>query len=195
MTIIEDHGVYGSTCGYCKSEQNTFRSHGMSAHVCSVEDYQHLIDRGWRRSGNWMYQPVLDRTCCPPYTIRLDVHRFSPTKSQKKVERRLQAYLEGRIDEKGAPTNNARDPPSTAVAATGAEEDVAAAVIERAVTRALAKCAGDGSLSPPVASLASNREIPVRVRRAVAKAAVSAGATHSCSVAVALAAAACKGAV
>ena len=193
MTIIEDHGVYGSTCGYCKSKQNTFRSHGMSAHVCSVEDYQHLIDRGWRRSGNWMYQPVLDRTCCPPYTIRLDVHRFSPTKSQKKVERRLRAYLEGRIDEKGAPTNDARDPPSTAVAATGgAETDVAAAIIERAVTRALDKCARDGSLSPPVASLASNREIPVRVRRAVAKAAVDAGATHSCSVAVALAAAACK---
>ncbi|ACO65052.1 predicted protein, partial [Micromonas commoda] len=78
--------------------------------------YQHLIDRGWRRSGNWMYQPVLDRTCCPPYTIRLDVHRFAPTKSQKKVERRLRAYLEGRIDEKGAPTNDdARDQPSTAV--------------------------------------------------------------------------------
>lgn len=195
-TIIEDHGVYGSTCGYCKSKQNTFRSHGMSAHVCSVEDYQHLIDRGWRRSGNWMYQPVLDRTCCPPYTIRLDVHRFAPTKSQKKVERRLRAYLEGRIDEKGAPTNDdARDQPSTAVAATGggAETDVAAAIIERAVTRALAKCALNGSLSPPVASLvASNREIPVRVRRAVAKAAVDAGATHSCSVAVALASAACR---
>ena len=196
MTIIEDHGVYGSTCGYCKSKQNSFRSHGMSAHVCSVEDYQHLIDRGWRRSGNWMYQPVLDRTCCPPYTIRLDVHRFSPIKSQKKVERRLQAYLEGRIDEKGAPTNDdARDQPTTAVAATGggAETDVAAAIIERAVTRALAKCALNGSLSPPVASLvASNREIPVRVRRAVAKAAVDAGATHSCSVAVALASAACR---
>ena len=110
-----------------------------------------------------MYQPVLDRTCCPPYTIRPDVHRFSPTKSQKKVERRLRAYLEGRIDEKGAPTNDARDPPSTATG--GAETDVAAAIIERGDARA-GQVRATAPL-PPVASLASNREIPVRVRRAV----------------------------
>ena len=78
MTIVEDHGVYASTCGYCKSTKATFKSHGMSAHACSVEDYQHLIDRGWRRSGNWMYQPVLDDTCCPPYTVRLDVNELTP---------------------------------------------------------------------------------------------------------------------
>ena len=39
MTIVEDHGVYASTCGYCKSTKATFKSHGMSAHACSVEDY------------------------------------------------------------------------------------------------------------------------------------------------------------
>jgi arginine-tRNA-protein transferase len=109
MTIVEDHGVYASTCGYCKSTKATFKSHGMSAHACSVEDYQHLIDRGWRRSGNWMYQPVLDDTCCPPYTVRLDVNEFTPTKSQKKVERRFTAYLEGRIDERGAPISREGD--------------------------------------------------------------------------------------
>ena len=38
MTIVEDHGVYASTCGYCKSTKATFKSHGMSAHACSGED-------------------------------------------------------------------------------------------------------------------------------------------------------------
>ena len=161
MTIVEDHGVYASTCGYCKSTKDTFKSHGMSAHACSVEDYQHLIDRGWRRSGNWMYQPVLDDTCCPPYTVRLDVNEFTPTKSQKKVERRFTAYLEGRIDERGAPISREGDAKATHDAGAPTrpggptEDDAVAAMIERAVTRAVARCATNGSLSPGVAAVAS----------------------------------------
>ena len=42
----------------------------MWAHVLNVEQYQALIDRGWRRSGSYCYKPVMDRICCPPYTIR-----------------------------------------------------------------------------------------------------------------------------
>ena len=41
---------------------------------------QELLDRGWRRSGCWLYKPDLCSTCCPPYTIRIDVHRFVPSK-------------------------------------------------------------------------------------------------------------------
>ena len=198
MTIVEDHGVYASTCGYCKSTKATFKSHGMSAHACSVEDYQHLIDRGWRRSGNWMYQPVLDDTCCPPYTVRLDVNEFTPTKSQKKVERRFTAYLEGRIDERGAPISREGDAKATHDAGAPTrpggptEDDAVAAMIERAVTRAVAKCVTNGSLSPGVAAVASTGEIPVKVRRAKAPSATAMGATHSCSVAVAIASVAGK---
>ena len=100
-SIIEDHGSYASSCGYCDREGPTSKSHGMHAHACSVEDYQSLLDRGWRRSGSWMYRPHLDDTCCPPFTIRLDARAFTPTKSQRKVERRWRRYLDGELDDDG----------------------------------------------------------------------------------------------
>nr|CAH92933.1 hypothetical protein [Pongo abelii] len=56
-------------CGYCKNESGS-RSNGMWAHSMTVQDYQDLIDRGWRRSGKYVYKPVMNQTCCPQYTIR-----------------------------------------------------------------------------------------------------------------------------
>ena len=100
-SIIEDHGSYVSSCGYCDREGPTSKSHGMHAHVCSVEDYQSLLDRGWRRSGCWMYRPHLNDTCCPLFTIRLDACAFAPSKSQRKVEKRWRRYLDGELDDDG----------------------------------------------------------------------------------------------
>ena len=48
--------------------------------LCFDISQQELLDRGWRRSGCWLYKPDLRTTCCPPYTIRIDVHRFVPSK-------------------------------------------------------------------------------------------------------------------
>ena len=45
----------------------------MTAVQLETRDYQKLIDRGWRRSGKILYKPNLEESCCPPYTIRLDV--------------------------------------------------------------------------------------------------------------------------
>lgn len=45
-------------------------------HTCPLaprlrpQDYQAMIDRGWRRSGDYCYKPDMRRTCCPQYTIR-----------------------------------------------------------------------------------------------------------------------------
>ncbi len=100
-SIVEDHGSYASSCGYCDRKGPTSKSHGMHAHVCSVEDYQSLLDRGWRRSGCWMYRPHLNDTCCPPFTIRLDACAFAPSKSQRKVEKRWRRYLDGELDDDG----------------------------------------------------------------------------------------------
>lgn len=36
----------------------------------TVHDYQDLIDKGWRRSGAFLYRPDNMRTCCPQHTIR-----------------------------------------------------------------------------------------------------------------------------
>ena len=37
----------------------------------------------------------MHETCCPQYTIRLDVTRFKPTKGQRHVLNRLRRYLDG----------------------------------------------------------------------------------------------------
>ncbi|KAG5294494.1 arginine-tRNA-protein transferase [Histoplasma ohiense] len=48
-----------------------------------VEEYQEMLDRGWRRSGSLYYKQNLKRSCCPHYTIRLDPTTFKPRKGQR----------------------------------------------------------------------------------------------------------------
>lgn len=43
---------------------------GMWAYQMTTQDYQDLIDRGWRRSGQYCYKPHMNVTCCPSYTIK-----------------------------------------------------------------------------------------------------------------------------
>ncbi|XP_015924898.1 arginyl-tRNA--protein transferase 1 isoform X3 [Parasteatoda tepidariorum] len=85
-------GQEGHSCGYCKSS-NTFYSNGMWAHTLTTTDYQNLIDRGWRRSGKYCYKPTMNITCCPLYTIRCETKKFTLTKSQKKVLKKVHRFL------------------------------------------------------------------------------------------------------
>ncbi|XP_076444950.1 arginyl-tRNA--protein transferase 1-like [Babylonia areolata] len=85
-------GHEGYRCGYCGSSDTNY-SHGMWAHSMTVQDYQDLIDRGWRRSGKYCYKPTMNATCCPMYTIRCDALRFRLSKSHKKVLKRVNRYL------------------------------------------------------------------------------------------------------
>ena len=85
-------GATGHKCGYCGSEEGSV-SNGMWAHLLTCEDYQDLIDRGWRRSGKYCYKPVMDVTCSPQYAIRCEVTEFRLSKSQKKVLKTMSDYL------------------------------------------------------------------------------------------------------
>ncbi|XP_057855265.1 arginyl-tRNA--protein transferase 2 isoform X2 [Cryptomeria japonica] len=98
QSIVEDCGVHRTTCGYCKSNARNSIAHGLLADSISVDDYQDLLDRGWRRSGVFLYKPEMERTCCPPYTIRLKVDSFVPSKEQTRVYRRMQRFLDGSYD-------------------------------------------------------------------------------------------------
>ena len=41
----------------------------------------------------------MDKTCCPQYTIRCNVSQFQPSKSQRKVIKKVQNYiLKGETD-------------------------------------------------------------------------------------------------
>ncbi|XP_031140204.1 arginyl-tRNA--protein transferase 1 isoform X2 [Sander lucioperca] len=92
-TIVEYFGGDGGyRCGYCKNDEGNF-SHGMWSHTMTVQDYQDLIDRGWRRSGKYVYKPKLNKTCCPQYTIRCHALKFQPSKSHKKVMKKISKFI------------------------------------------------------------------------------------------------------
>uniref|UniRef100_H2Y4K2 Arginyl-tRNA--protein transferase 1 n=1 Tax=Ciona savignyi TaxID=51511 RepID=H2Y4K2_CIOSA len=103
----------GYKCGYCKSKTTSY-SQGMWAHSLNVEDYQALIDRGWRRSGCYCYKPTMNKTCCPLYTLRCDTQKFNLTKSKKKVAKRMRQFLVSgggsRNDEENPTTSEPKDP-------------------------------------------------------------------------------------
>ncbi|EMD96300.1 hypothetical protein COCC4DRAFT_184710 [Bipolaris maydis ATCC 48331] len=72
-------------CGYCKDDANSRASFYFLSKRLTVEVYQLLVDRGWRRSGTLFYKPDVLRHCCPHYTIRLPVASFKPAKDQRKA--------------------------------------------------------------------------------------------------------------
>ncbi|KAJ7528014.1 hypothetical protein O6H91_16G080200 [Diphasiastrum complanatum] len=92
-SVISDDGENTSKCGYCKSSSPTSIAHGLWAYSLTVDDYQDLLDRGWRRAGMYLYQPNMRQTCCPQYTIRLQATTFVPSKEQRRVLNRMQRYL------------------------------------------------------------------------------------------------------
>ena len=94
-SIVEyfyERQVSGHKCGYCKSN-DSFMTNGMWGHRLAGQDYQDLINRGWRRSGKYLYKPVMNRTCCPPYAIRCEALRFKPSRSQRRVANRMRSFL------------------------------------------------------------------------------------------------------
>ncbi|KAL0402898.1 UNVERIFIED_CONTAM: Arginyl-tRNA--protein transferase 1 [Sesamum radiatum] len=99
-SVVMDVGRRKSTCGYCKSGARTSISHGLWAHSLTVDHYQALLDRGWRRSGCFLYKPDMEKTCCPSYTIRLKASDFVPSKEQTRVSKRMQRFLDGTLDVK-----------------------------------------------------------------------------------------------
>jgi len=101
-----------SKCGYCKGK--TSLSSGMWAYYMTVQQYQDMIDHGWRRSGRYVYKPKNKLTCCPLYTIRCHVDRYQPSKSQKKVAKKVNNYLK-----RGKSSNNADNKDCDTTTTTG----------------------------------------------------------------------------
>ncbi|KAK6929463.1 N-end aminoacyl transferase, N-terminal [Dillenia turbinata] len=99
-SVVVDIGRRKSSCGYCRSNGNTSVSHGLWAYFLTVDDYQALLDQGWRRSGAFLYKPEMEKTCCPAYTIRLKAGDFVPSKEQLRVSKRMQRFLEGTLNNK-----------------------------------------------------------------------------------------------
>ena len=99
-----------SKCGYCKGEKapadafslnswaqesledgNSVRNStlGFQCENLTVEMYDSLCNRGFRRSGRFLYKPDLLRTCCRLYTIRTTPEQMHPSKEYRSCVRRF----------------------------------------------------------------------------------------------------------
>ncbi|CDS05915.1 hypothetical protein LRAMOSA08443 [Lichtheimia ramosa] len=94
-SLVSPVGRNNHECGYCHSDNDTSYTYGLWTHSLACADYQAFIDRGWRRSGKYLYKPDLNKSCCPQYTIRLDASKFKVSKSQRKVLSKFNRFIEG----------------------------------------------------------------------------------------------------
>ncbi|KAF9390948.1 Arginyl-tRNA--protein transferase 1 [Podila verticillata] len=83
-SIIKPIGFTVASCGYCGSE-NSARVYGAFAFKLTCQDYQDLVNRGWRRHGLYLYKPNL--------RDRLNTSDFTPSKGQRRTIARLNRYI------------------------------------------------------------------------------------------------------
>uniref|UniRef100_A0A182LS19 Arginyl-tRNA--protein transferase 1 n=1 Tax=Anopheles culicifacies TaxID=139723 RepID=A0A182LS19_9DIPT len=121
FSIVEYYGENSQyKCGYCKQSKSC-SSYGMWAHKLSCQDYQELIDRGWRRSGCYCYKPMMEITCCPSYTIKCDAMNFRLNKSHKKIIKRMNKFLRDGKQEPSERTGQSSSEESTSQDMSGHE--------------------------------------------------------------------------
>ena len=90
--LYEPNGPSPFKCGYCKSP-DTSKIQGVLAHRMTCGDFQELVDRGFQRSGKFVYRPFMRETCCPQYVFRTDVTKFRLSKQQKATIRKMNRFL------------------------------------------------------------------------------------------------------
>ncbi|KAK9451104.1 arginine-tRNA-protein transferase [Limtongia smithiae] len=86
--------TYNRHCGYCGSKAGS-ATFSFGYESLTVEDYQELMDRGFRRSGKYLYKPDLLNSCCPQYAIRLAVAQFKPSKEHRQAINRFNRFVLG----------------------------------------------------------------------------------------------------
>ena len=101
MCHLDDFG--GGECGYCHGKKGGDGGFtwGITSNKMTTDEYQKLMDRGWRRCGTYFYKQDFEKSCCQPYTIRLTADDFVISKSQKKVAKTFHKFLNGQLDMNG----------------------------------------------------------------------------------------------
>lgn len=104
VTLNPPYYIVGRDCGYCKCEKDDWfavellkqsdqrcqsNTLGTTVHSMSPQDYDSLINHGWRRLGTFLYKPNLVDNCCRLYTIRTLLEEYRPTKQHRKVVNRF----------------------------------------------------------------------------------------------------------
>ncbi|KAA8499106.1 Arginyl-tRNA--protein transferase 2 [Porphyridium purpureum] len=115
-SVVQVIGEHESECNYCG--ENLHRTFGMWAYRLSAHEYQMLIDKGWRRSGQYIYRPHNRNACCQQFVIRMRLDSFRISKAQKKTLKRWRALL-SEHSESAAATSSSSSTPSALKNALG----------------------------------------------------------------------------
>lgn len=101
-------------CGYCKgSKQDHWALEswlkkkkpassvtiGMSVEQMTCQQYDILMNKGFRRSGTFLYKPDLLRNCCRLYTIRTNLDQMKVAKQHRQVVNRFVRAISDELDE------------------------------------------------------------------------------------------------
>lgn len=78
-------------CGYLPDRLQSLEY--IVATSVSAEEYQTLMERGWRHFGHTLFRPAC-HGCVRCRTVRVDAARFAPNRSQRRVVRRNAGELE-----------------------------------------------------------------------------------------------------
>ncbi|KAJ2449804.1 Arginyl-tRNA--protein transferase 1 [Coemansia sp. RSA 2336] len=76
-----------SRCGYCEKSQKS-RYFGMESAKLRCTDYEQMLNRGWRRSGCFLYLTDHSTSCCSYYPIRTHALAHEPRKTERRLLRR-----------------------------------------------------------------------------------------------------------
>jgi arginyl-tRNA--protein-N-Asp/Glu arginylyltransferase len=86
----------GDKCSYFRDDRPACTVYSQPRRPLSPQEYDTALSLGMRRSGRILYRPVCPgcRKCQP---FRIDVNRFAPSKSQRRVMRKCEGAFEVRL--------------------------------------------------------------------------------------------------
>ena len=90
-------GLPISRCPYLPEQKMRLEA-GLALHLPAA-DFDHLLVRGFRRSGLMLYVPNCPSGCRQCIPIRVPVDRFAPSRSQRRVERQCRDLVDVRVGE------------------------------------------------------------------------------------------------
>ncbi|KAJ1915985.1 Arginyl-tRNA--protein transferase 1, partial [Tieghemiomyces parasiticus] len=79
-------------CSY-STPNRSYSQYIMHANSLTAHDYQTLVNRNWRRSGQSLYRRDTFNSCCNPYAIRLRVDQYRPSRSNRRTVNRVNRFL------------------------------------------------------------------------------------------------------
>lgn len=66
----------------------------MDFSVLTINHYEELLDRSWRRCGNYCYRPLNESSCCPCYPLSTRALDFEFKRSLRKCVEKMNLFLE-----------------------------------------------------------------------------------------------------